>query len=179
MSGKRKRYVPYMALHRDELERLTQDRFAFLTREKGLVSRSSEREAQLTSYYYTDLRAPIGIQLYLDSRDDTVWVYLLRLRDGELPPHGFVDVDRGERIRVSFLSLLKDILHVEDGRLDQLSDMLYTPPSPERPRDHHWADELLALWQDLVERHIDLVAQQSIEVLFPPPPPDASPASQA
>jgi hypothetical protein len=103
-------------------------------------------------------------------------VYVLRLRDGELPPDGFVDVDRGER---SFLSLLKDILHVEDARIDELYDMLYTAPSPEQPRGHRWADEALARWQEVVERYIDTVELQPVETLFPPPPPGASPASQA
>src|SRR5260221_2439571 len=92
VSGTRKRYVPDMALHRDELEQLAQDRFAFLTREKGFTVRLSEREAQWTNYYYTDLRAPIGVEVQLDFRDDTVRAYLLRMRDSELPPHGFVDV---------------------------------------------------------------------------------------
>ena len=179
MSSKNRRYVPDMALHRDELEQLAQDRFAFLTREKGLTARPSEREAQWTTYYYTDPRAPIGIEIHLDFRDDMVWVYLLRLRDGELPPEGFVDVDRGERIAVSFLQLLKNILQVEDEQLDRLSDMLYTPPSLAQPHDHRWADEVLARWQDLVERYIDLVELQPVETLFPPPPPGASPARQA
>lgn len=168
-----------MALHRDDLEQLAQDRFAFLTREKGFTLRLNEREAQWTSYYYTDPRSPIGVEVQLDVRDDTVEVYLLRMRAGELPPDGFVDVDRGERIRASFLQLLKDFLRVEDAQLDRLWDTLYTPPSPAQLHDHRWAGELLALWQDLVERHFDLVAQQPIGELFPPPPPGASPASQA
>lgn len=179
MSGKRTRYVPDMALHRDELEQLAQDRFAFLTREKGFTLRSSEREAQWTAYFYANALASIGLEVQVDFRDDIVRVNLLRLRDGELPPHGFVDVDTGERIAVAFQSLLKHMLQVEDGQLDELTDMLYTVPSPERPRDHHWAEELLARWSDLVQRHIDLVVQEPIEVLFPPPPPGASPASQA
>src|SRR5258708_30109268 len=124
MSGKRKRYVPDMALHRGELEQLAQDRFAFLTSEKGFTLRPSEREAQWTSYYYTNPRASIGVEVQLDFRDDTVGVDLLRLRDGELPPDGYVDVDRGERIRVAFQQLLKNILHVEDARLGGLYDML-------------------------------------------------------
>lgn len=179
MSGNRKRYVPDMALHRDELEQLAQDRFAFLTREKGFVPHPSERKAQWTSHYYMDLRAHIGLEVQLDFRDDTVLVHLVRLRDGELPPHGYVDVDREERIRVAFQQLLKNILHVEDARLDELYDMLYAAPPPGQWRDHQWADEALARWQDVVERHIDMVAQQPIEALFPPPPPGASPASQA
>jgi hypothetical protein len=179
MNGKRTRYVPDMALHRDELEQLAQDRFAFLTREQDFTLHLSKREAQWTSYYYTNPRALIGLSVQLDFRDDTVRVNLLRLRDGELPPPGFVDGDRGERIAVSFLSLLRDFLHVEDGGLDQLAEILCTAPSPERPRDHHWADELLARWQEVVERHIDLVARQPLEALFPPPPPGASLASQA
>lgn len=167
-----------MALHRGELEQPAQDRFAFLTREKGFVPRPSEREAQWTAYSYTNPRASIGVEIYLDFRDDTVLVHQVRLRDGELPPHGYVDVDRGERRRVSILSLLKNILHVEDARLDELSDMLYAAPPPGQWRDHHWADEALARWQDLVERYIDMVAQRPIEALFPPPPPGASPADQ-
>jgi hypothetical protein len=179
MSGKRTRYLPDMALHRDELEQLAQERFVFLVREKDFGPRPRKRDAQWTSYFYTHRRASIGIQIHLDFRDDTVWAYLVRLRDGELPPHGFVDVNRGERIRVSILSLLRDILHVEDGRLDALSDMLYTPPQPEQLRDHRWAEDVLARWSDLVERYIDLVVRQPMEALFPPPPPGASPASQA
>lgn len=179
MSGKRKRYVPDMALHQGELEQLAQERFAFLTREKGFAPRPSEREVQWTSYYYTNPRASIGVEVQLDFRDDTVRVHLLRLRDGEPPPRGYVDVDRGERIRVAFQQLLKNILRVEDARLDELYDMLYAPPPPGEWRDHHWADEALARWQDLVERYIDTVEQQPLEALFPPPPPGASPASQA
>jgi hypothetical protein len=179
VGGKRKRYVPDMALHRDELEQLAQDRFAFLTREKGFTLRLSQQKAQWTNYDYTNPLASIGVEVQLDFRDDTVRVHLLRLRDGELPPHGFVDVDRGERIAVAFQQLLKNILRIEDARLDALYEMLYATPSPAQPRDHHWADEVLARWQDVVERYIDPVAQQPIEVLFPPPPPGASPASQA
>ncbi len=179
MSNKNRKYVPDMALHRDELEQLAQDRFAFLTREKGFTPCPSEQEAQWTNYYYTDPHAPIGIQVHLDFRDDTVRVNLLRMRDGELPPHGFVDVDRGERIRVAFQQLLKNFLHVEDARLDELYDLLYAAPPPGQWRDHRWADDVLARWQDLVERYIDLVERQPIEALFPPPPPGASPASQA
>lgn len=79
---------------------------------------------------------PIGVEVQLDFRDDTVEVYLLRMRAGELPPDGFVDVVRGERICASFLQLLKDFLRVEDARLDRLWDTFYTPPSPAQPRDH-------------------------------------------
>lgn len=179
MSGKRILHVPDMALHRDELEEVAQERFAFLTSDKGLGPCSSQREVQSTSYYYVDPRAPIGIEIHLDFRDETVRMYLLRLRDSALPPHGFVDVEKGERIRVSFLSLLKDILRVEDGRLDEMSDLLDTAPSSAQPRDHRWADTAVARWRDVVERHIDMVARQPLEALFPHPPPGASSASQA
>jgi hypothetical protein len=87
-------------------------------------------------------------------------------------------VDRGERIRISFLSLLKDVLHLEDTRLNKVSDLLSTP-SAVQPHDHLWAEELLARWQDLVEGHIDMLTQLPLEVLFPPPPPGASPGSEA
>lgn len=180
MSGKRQRYVPEMALRRAELEQIALDRFAFLVRKEGFIQRSSERAPQWTTYCYTyaDPGAPIGIEVQLDFRDDTVRVYLLRLRDGELPSHGFVKVDRGERIRVSFLLLLKGILHVEGAQLDALSSLLYTAPLGQG-RDYAWADDALERWQGVVEHHIAMVVQQPLEVLFPPPPPGASAASQA
>ena len=114
------------------------------------------------------------MEVQLDVREDTVRVHLLRLRDGELPPRGYVDVHSGELKRIGVLPLLQDSLHVEDARLDALSDLLYAAL-----RDHQWADEALARWSDLVERYLDLVVRQPMDVLFPPPPTGASPASQA
>lgn len=180
MSDKRQRYAPEMALRRAELERLALDRFDFLVLKEGFIMRSSERAPQWTTYCYTytDPGAPIGIEVQLDFRDDTVRVYLLRLRDGELPSHGFVDVDRRERIRVSFLLLLKGILHVEGAQLDALSSLLCAAPSGVG-RGFAWADDALARWREIVECHIAMVAQQPLEPLFPPPPPGASAASQA
>lgn len=179
MSRKNPGDTPYMALRRHELEQLAQDQFAFLEREKGFTRRSTERQVFWTVYSYTDPGARIDVEIQLDFRDETVRVNLVRLRDGKLPPKGFVDVDRGERIRVLFLSLLKDLLHVEDALLDALYEWLYTAPPPGHPRDYQWADEALARWQDVVERYIDMVVRQPLETLFPPPPPGASPASQA
>jgi hypothetical protein len=174
MSSKRKRSVPDMALHRDELEQLAWDRFAFLTDERGFTLPTTEREAQGTSYCYRFYNPlfPIGLEVQLDFREDTVRVILLRLGDGK-PLRRYVNVHSAEVKRVGFLSVLQDVLYVEDARLDALSDLLYAAP-----RNHQWADEALARWQEVVERHIDMVTQQPIEVLFLPPP-GASPASQA
>jgi hypothetical protein len=179
MGGKRRKYVPDMWLHRDALVQLAQERFAFLTQEKGFVVHSSEQGVMWPSFYYTHLSTGLGVQVQLDFRDTTVRVHLVRLRDGELPPNGYVDPDRSERIRVAFLQLLRSYLNVEDAEVEALYAFFYAPLSPERPRDHQWAEEALERWHDVVLRSIDLVLQQPIETLFPPPPPGASPASQA
>jgi hypothetical protein len=179
MSRKRKIGPPDMAMRRVELEQLAQDRFAFLVEDKGFAHRPAERDVFATSQHYARTDVQLSVQVQLDFRDATVRVYLLRLQDGKLPLHGFVDVDRNVRIRIAFLSLLTNNLEVRDVGLDELSDVLSTPPSPGQPRDYAWADATLARWQDVVGRYLDMVVQQPLERLFPPPSPGASPADQA
>jgi hypothetical protein len=150
----------------------------FLTGAKGYTLSSSEQDVFMTSDYYVRRGDSVGIEVALDLRDEAVWVYLLRLHDNGLPPHGFVDVEKGERIRVSLLTVLKRFLGVKDAQLDELAAMLNAPQAI-RTRDYSWASEALTRWSDLVELYIDEVSHEPIAVLFPPPPPDASPASQA
>lgn len=177
MSRQKPGQRPEIASRRGELEQLAHDRFAFLVQSKGFVQRPSKQTVFSNSDYYVQTSVQLGLEVQIDYRDETVRVALLRLRGGRLPEDGFVA--GGERIRIDFLVLLRKRLHVDDEAGNLLVDLLYHQPKTGLFRSFAYADELFARWSDFVERHIDLVGGQPVDVLFPPPPPNASPADQS
>lgn len=173
MSQRKPYHVPDMALHRRELEQQARDQFTFLLRDKGFTRGPTERTVWATAEHYLQTREQIGVEVEIDFRDETVRVYLLKVLDGKLPQNGFVA--NGERIRIAFLSLLRDVLGVEDEQVEALFHLL----TAEENRNYQFASDVLARWHDIVECYIDIVSHQPLAVLFPAPPPNASRASQA
>lgn len=146
-----------MAAARDYLERSAQERFAFLLT-AGFAKGPTERGAAVTSYYYKDrpMVARVAVQALLDFRDGAVDVNLVRLREGKIP--------KGDGVRQPFDLVLRDILRIKEERLERVLELGRT----RKPWSAQLADELLALYAGLVERHVAAALQQPIDVLFPP-----------
>lgn len=152
-----------MSFRRHEVERVAWDLFQFLVTTKGFVYDSTERQREITAYYFT--RGPIGIGVSLEWRDLSILFYLVRLQDGKAPPYGgYGFTPTGERMRASIPAFLRDVLHVHDPRLDELFALYHSP----LPWSYRIAINILEAGHDVVEHHIDTLLQQPLHILFPP-----------
>jgi hypothetical protein len=143
---------------RSELERQAEERFAFLVTEKGFRLGRTRHDVFFTAFSY--LSADVGVEIVLDFRDQAVDVNLVKLSKGKLPRDGRVDPTTGERIRQPFALFLRDHLHIHDDCLDALFT-LYS---------QRWTylevTQVLETLQNVIERYIDMLLQQSLDVLF-------------
>ncbi len=152
-----------MSYRRHDVERVAWDLFQFLVTTKGFVYHSTERQREITFYYFT--RGPIGFGLSLEWRDLSILFYLVRLQDGKVPPYGgYGFTPTGERMRVSIPGFLRDVLHIQDPQLDELFALYHSP----QPWSYRVAINILEAGHDLVERYIDTLLQQPLHILFPP-----------
>jgi hypothetical protein len=150
---------PYMEDAQDPLEQAAQDLFAFLIEDKGFSLGPTERTAY-NSTLFRYLQAPICVEIGMDFRDNGVDVYMLRLDGATVPKKSWMIFQPDKRI--TFLTLLRDILNVRDDRLVILYQHLYSGP----PHGYHWAAQALDLWRDLVLDYIDTVLEQPLDHLF-------------
>lgn len=158
LSGKR------MAETRGVLEALAQDRFNFLLAEQGFAKGPTEHSASVSAYAYKDRhQAPqLAVQTLLDFGEGLVDVSLVRPEGGRLPKLGQTE-RQGRRVRVSLVPLLREVLLVKDARLQQAAVLAATKP----PCGAQLAAQMLDLGGELLRRHLELVLQQPVDVLFP------------
>jgi hypothetical protein len=97
----------------------------------------------------------------MDFRANGVYVFLLKLEGANVPKNTWMIFQPDKRI--TFLTLLRDVLKVQDKRLAALYQHLYSGP----PHGYRWAAQALDLWRDLVMNYIDTVAEQPLDRLFP------------
>jgi hypothetical protein len=152
-------------LRRAELEARAHEQFAFLVEDKGFtlaLDPDAGKSVVLTAYYYLRRDFGIAIELAFDFRDIYASVNLVRAPGGQLPP--YVDVNKGERVRIGFLVLLSRVLHIKDERIAAFFHFVHYAET----RDYQYVDQSLARWHDLIKDFIDIVVQQPLDILFPP-----------
>lgn len=150
---------------RTELEQLAEDTFAFLVSDKGWTRGRTEKTAAASTYYYKQARfvGALGLQVTVDFRDGSVDVPLVKLDAGKVPPHGQYESESGV-IRRPIDLLLPEVLRIQDRRLDEMLAL----QKSKKPWDRATAESLLRTYGELVVAYIDTLAQQPIEILFPP-----------
>jgi hypothetical protein len=147
---------------RAELEQRAQSAFAFLG-DKGFKATKAKRDVFSTSWFFRHARAQVGLQVLLDFRDESIDTNLVKLRDGTIPEYGYFP-DRGERVKVSLDLFLRDVLHIQDERLDAVFALLRAP----KPWTYRVAIALLDGYHDIVARYLDTVLGYPVDQLFPP-----------
>jgi hypothetical protein len=145
---------------REALEQLAQEQFAVLVTTRGFTALPPERSVITTTFYFT--HRTLGLQITLDFRDETVYVYLLRLRDGRVPKHGYI-VD-GEVVRLPLRFVLRDVLQAADEQMDALDAFVRA----RSPLDYEAAVEAVKRWGEIVVQSVNHLEQTSSATLFPP-----------
>jgi hypothetical protein len=143
---------------RNELERFVEEQLTTLISQRGLIPAPTEREGIWTTYYLT--HGALGFQITLDYPEEFIYMYILRLSDGNVPQHGFI-VD-GEVVREDLLIALREILQVKDEQIEALRPLLRG-----NNLDYSTATLVIQSWRELIERYLDFLEAQPLEVIFP------------
>jgi hypothetical protein len=153
----------YMYEAQDQLEQmaqLAQNHFASLIDDKGFSFGPTERTAyNFTMFRY--LQSPLCLEIEMDFRDNGVGMYALKLDDATVPKNTWVMYNSDRRIY--FLTLLRNVLKVQDDRLMAL----YQHQFSEGPHGYRWAMQGLDQYRDLVMDYSDTVLVQPLDRLFP------------
>lgn len=145
--------------HARALEQQVHEQFAVLGTTRGFATLPPARSVITTTFYFT--HHSLGFEIALDFRDETVYVYLVRLQDGQVPRGGYI-VD-GEVVRLPLRFVLRDLLQVADERLDALDALLRA----RSPLDYEGAVEAVKRWREIIEHRIDLIEQTPITCALP------------
>jgi hypothetical protein len=147
-----------MKYRQEEQEQFTEEQLATLIAQRGLIPAPGERGGNRTTYYLT--RGALGFQITLDYPEEFIYMYILRLSNGVLPEHGFI-VD-SEVVRGYLLIALREILHVRDEQIETLRPLLRG-----NNLDYPTARLVIQSWRELIERYLDFLEAQPLDVLFP------------
>ena len=94
----------------------------------------------------------------MDIRESYAEVYLLKLQNGKIPPHGYFVNE--ERIRIPLLYVLREVLHVHDSNVNALYDYLSTS------QQHDFVTSL-QLSRAIVVPYLDDIFREPLDALFP------------
>lgn len=145
-----------MYQQREPLEHFAQQTFEFLSTEHGFVAQPLEHSVWASNLYYTKDLLAIGVSL--DIRESYAEVYLLKLQNGKIPPHGYFVNE--ERIRIPLLYVLREVLHVHDSNVNALYDYLSTS------QQHDFVTSL-QLSRAIVVPYLDDIFREPLDALFP------------
>ena len=151
-----------------QAEELVQERFAFLVRDRGWTQGSIHHGTYGTLMYYV-CRPDFGLEVELHGYDG-IEVYLRRLRAGKPRRTDYLYAKDGTCVRAHLPHFVRRVLAVNDPWLEEMVQRWNTPPmyGMMTSDGYRWADITLTDLSQFVDRYLDLILAQPMEVLFPP-----------
>lgn len=153
---------------RPQAEALAQERFAFLVRDRGWTLGPIKHGTHDTAIYYV-CRPDFGLEVELHTYDG-IEVYLRRLRAGKPRSATYLYAKDGTCVRTHLPHFVRRVLAVNDPWLAEMIQRWNHPPmyGMMSSDGYRWADLMFTDLSPLVDRYLDLILAQPMEVLFPP-----------
>lgn len=161
-----RKFFDYLFQGRDELERLVPERFAFLIERYGFSPGPVKKAFGDTRTYFTrDIdHVAVAIEVNINFSSGLMNVCLVRLENGNPPEHPMaLMIERGERVRIALIYLLRDILSIQDTLLDDFYDYLIITKGSRR----QVSAETLTRWSDMLKQYIEFLLKQPVDALLP------------
>ena len=147
-----------------QVEEIARERFAPLVEKHGVIELPARKDSWNTRYYY-QIAPDRAVQVWIDYREEHVYVALVKLTDGK-PPRvpGFPPSKQHEEIGV--YHFLTDIAKIQDAWLEDVGQTIERWATTPRITLRR-ADEMLTTDAEMVDRYFDNIVHQPEEVLFP------------
>src|SRR5262249_39786233 len=145
-----------------------QERFAFLVRDQGWTQGSIHHGTYATLLYYV-CRPDFGLEVELHDYDG-IQVYLRQLRAGKPRRTDYLYAKDGTRVRTYLAGFVHRVLAPNDPWLEEMVQRWNNPPmyGMMLSDGYRWADLMLTDLSQMVDRYLDLILAQPMDVLCPP-----------